>query len=167
MSDTVYHLVLKTRTLLEEEEMQRIQAAQQAYDQQIQMIAEQIRCAAIRERTSRGEVLVGNHYYDPENPVWVQRAMSQNSSALEMDSPNLKVNFPKCQNVFKSKASRNKYCEETMQNVKAQQRVNDAYAKAIAPQFGKTSSSGSVKPSSSKSPSGSVYIGGRKINIQR
>lgn len=166
MSYPVYHLVLKTRALLEEEERQRLEADERQFEQQIKMLAEQIRCAAIRERTSKGEILVGNRYYDPENPVWYQKAMSQGSTEDDSDNfKNLAVKYPRCQNPFKNKAGREKYHAETMQNIKAQQRVHDAYAKAIAPQFGGSGTGVLSKQTTSKSTS--VHVGGRKINIRR
>lgn len=170
MEYPVYLLVLKTRAVLEQEGHQKrqgAQAAQRAYEQQIKMLAEQIRCAAIRERTSKGEILVGNRYYDPENPVWIQKAMSQSFSNDDSDYSNSKLNILKCQNPFKSKSSREKYHEETIQNIKAQQRVNDAYAKAVAPQYGGSTFSVSSTQTKSKSTSASVHVGGRKINIRR
>lgn len=159
MDYPVYHLVLKTRALLEEEQQKR-QASERAYEQQIHILAEQIRCAAIRERTSKGEILVGNHYYDQENPVWLQKALSQNSN--QDDYHQNFARFPKCQNPMRSKINRDKHYDEIIQ---AQKRVNDAYANAIAPQFGgSTSNHSSIQ---TKSASTRVHVGGRKINIRR
>lgn len=141
MNAPVYHLILKTRACLEEEAHQKMIRR----EQDLRMLAEQIRCAEISRRASRGEILVGNRDFDPENPFWMRQARARMEGEAEedlLDSEEPRFVAQSMDHVsayFEHMGQPGVRQQAHRQNhtyLKAQQRVNQRYATAIAPQFG-------------------------------